>query len=309
MSMWLSKLKRVFSNMLYIDEIIDDIVSYKLRFLKLDVFANINKLGGVNLHPFVDSQGYTHTVTVSLTSYGDRVYSVCYVIYSILMQSVQPNRIILWLSEQEYNDENLPQSLKDLRSRGVEIAYCPDYRSYKKIIPTLRKYSEDVIITIDDDVLYGHETLEYLINAYLQEPEYIWFMSGSKMAFDKNGNIKPYVTWYDEHLTALECNIKNFPTGIGGILYPPHSLAEEVTDETLFMKLAPTADDIWLKAMSLKQGKNCRQIKLNKPVMRFHTGIKEVQTSALCKDNIEKNLNDKAVHAVFDYFDLWKLFN
>ena len=145
MSMWLSKLKRVFSNMLYIDEIIDDIVSYKLRFLKLDVFANINKLGGVNLHPFVDSQGYTHTVTVSLTSYGDRVYSVCYVIYSILMQSVQPNRIILWLSEQEYNDENLPQSLKDLRSRGVEIAYCPDYRSYKKIIPTLRKYSEDVI--------------------------------------------------------------------------------------------------------------------------------------------------------------------
>lgn len=74
--------------------------------------------GGVNLHPFVDSQGYTHTVTVSLTSYGDRVYSVCYVIYSILMQSVQPNRIILWLSEQEYNDENLPQSLKDLRSRG-----------------------------------------------------------------------------------------------------------------------------------------------------------------------------------------------
>ena len=29
-----------------IDEIIDDIVSYKLRFLKLDVFANINKLGG-----------------------------------------------------------------------------------------------------------------------------------------------------------------------------------------------------------------------------------------------------------------------
>ena len=54
-------------------------------------------------------------------------------------------------------------------------------------------------------MLYGHETLEYLINAYLQEPEYIWFMSGSKMAFDKNGNIKPYVTWYDEHLTALEC--------------------------------------------------------------------------------------------------------
>ena len=46
MSMWLSKMKRVFSNMLYIDEIIDDIVSYKLRFLKLDVFANINKLGG-----------------------------------------------------------------------------------------------------------------------------------------------------------------------------------------------------------------------------------------------------------------------
>lgn len=46
MSMWLSKLKRVFSNMLYIDEIIDDIVSYKLRFLKLDVFTNINKSGG-----------------------------------------------------------------------------------------------------------------------------------------------------------------------------------------------------------------------------------------------------------------------
>ena len=45
-------------------------------------------------------------VIVSLTSYGRRVEKgvVCYSVYSILRQTLQPQRIILWLSKTEWND-------------------------------------------------------------------------------------------------------------------------------------------------------------------------------------------------------------
>ena len=39
---------------------------------------------------------------VSLTSYPDRMYDIHYCIYSLLKQSLKPNKIILWLGEEQF---------------------------------------------------------------------------------------------------------------------------------------------------------------------------------------------------------------
>ena len=92
-------------------------------------------------------------LVVSLTTFGQRVFDVHLVVESIMQQTVLPNRIILWLDETEFNESSLPLSLKKMQQRGLEIRYCPNLRSYKKIIPTLKLVPEATVITIDDDDL------------------------------------------------------------------------------------------------------------------------------------------------------------
>lgn len=73
-------------------------------------------------------------VVVSLTSYGRRVSSnvVCYTIVSILRQTMQPDRIILWLEHENWSLGTIPNKLRRLQEKGVEIRFCDNMRSYKK---------------------------------------------------------------------------------------------------------------------------------------------------------------------------------
>lgn len=43
-------------------------------------------------------------------------------------------------------------------------------------------------------------------------------------------------------------------TGVGGVLYPPNALDTSMLDANLFMKLAPTNDDIWFWAAAVSKG-------------------------------------------------------
>ena len=43
-------------------------------------------------------------------------------------------------------------------------------------------------------------------------------------------------------------------TGVGGVLYPPHSLDEQMLDPAQFMALAPTNDDVWFWAAAVSRG-------------------------------------------------------
>lgn len=47
----------------------------------------------------VSNQSYGSELIVSLTTYPARIEGIHYVIESLLMQSMKPNRVILWLAE------------------------------------------------------------------------------------------------------------------------------------------------------------------------------------------------------------------
>ena len=59
-------------------------------------------------------------------------------IESIMEQTMKANRIILWL-DYSFEKQPLPKALQLLQKRGLEIEYCKDIRSYKKLIPALKK--------------------------------------------------------------------------------------------------------------------------------------------------------------------------
>ena len=117
-------------------------------------------------------------------------------------------------------------------------------------MPTLKEYPNAVIITTDDDVYYKPDWLRGLVDAYNVNPKYIYCYRASKiMISNEFCRLEPKKDIQYQTATYLHQQ-----TGVGGVLYPPGSLNGDTTDEELFMKLAPTNDDLWLWFMGIRNG-------------------------------------------------------
>lgn len=303
-----SKLKQIIHNTLYIDQIVRGIVYDEIQrdkdITKIERYKYLaeesDKIG------ITTEKHFDNEIIVSLTSYGRRIHEVYLTIESIMRQTVKPNKIILWLAEDEFTTDTIPVSLKRLEKRGLTIGFCEDIKSYKKLVPALRKYPDDIIITVDDDVLYNYDLIENLMNSYKKNPKVIHFCRGSRIKIHEDGSLYGYTQW-DSPVKDSYINKLNFPTGVGGILYPPDCFHKDVTNEKLFMTLCPTADDVWFKAMSLLKMTYAKKV--------YTQNIKGVDYTILNNDmqsetalwNINVTKNDEQIKAVFSKYDIYKL--
>ncbi|WP_302536786.1 glycosyltransferase family A protein [Phocaeicola coprophilus] len=257
--------------------------------------------------PGISQERYCdHDIIVSLTTYSKRIYDVHLSIESIMEQTMKANRIILWL-DYSFENKTLPKALQLLQKKGLEIKYCKDIRSYTKLIPTLKLCPNDAIITIDDDVIYEFDLLENLISSYIKNPSYIYCTRQHLIKKDKNGKLLSYKNWELES-SNINANIMNFPTGVGGVLYPPHTLDNEVFNEDVFLNICKYADDVWFKAMSIKKGT------LSKKVYTHHNNGNDFIENEIVQDIGLKTintqgevLNDKQIQAVFTKYNLYSL--
>lgn len=237
---------------------------------------------------------------VSLTSYPARIGTVNQTIESLLNQTMRVDKVILWLAPEQFpnREKDLPKELLALRDKGLTIDWYHDIKSYKKLIPTLRKYPDAVIITTDDDCLYDSCTIENLYNSYLQKPNYIHCNRAHKIRIE-NGKIAPYKTWkWFDKITNKTPSFSMFFTGIGGVLYPPHCLNSNVLNESEFMLLCPRGDDIWFWANAVLKGTKIKYI--DKSIQPKN--IEGTQETALWLLNLNGGENDKQIKAVIDKY-------
>ena len=240
-------------------------------------------------------------VIVSLTSYGKRIDDVHLAIESLMQGSMLPNRIILWLSEDEFKDKQLPLTLIKQQKRGLQICYCKDIKSFKKLIPTIRQYPSATVITIDDDVIYDFDMLERFVNTHMEHPNSICASRLRRISMDNNGDIGSYLTWEVDYTTTTSKLL--FPIGVGGILYPPDSLSKEVLDESSFVSLCPFADDIWFFAMARLQGTTTVRVPIRNP-QGYYCELPSSQYDALSAENTNPDncRNDRQMRAVFERY-------
>lgn len=106
-------------------------------------------------------------VIVSLTTWKKRINNIPTVLDTILAQTVKPDRIVLNLA---YN-ESIPADVqKYIDINHIELNYTSDTKVYKKLLPTLEKYPDDVVISIDDDWLYPQEMIADFIDIHSKYP-------------------------------------------------------------------------------------------------------------------------------------------
>ena len=277
-------LKRLFS----ISKIDSHVLIYFL-FLRLNV-----KYKSKVSAPTINESGLNCTqrnvkLIASLTTFPDRINAVATTIKTIMNQTVKADEINLYLAIEQFpNKENdLPAELLKLKDFGLKIKFCNDTKSYKKIIPALKEYKNDIIITFDDDIYYEKDTIETLYNSYLKNPKVIQANRVWHVKLDDNKVIpldKSFLYWNEENYRTP--SFFNTIIGCGGVLYPPNSLDERVLDEDIFTKIIPTQDDIWLWGMAVLKG---TKIQLNKGYSANLITVENTQNSGLCKLNNKKS--------------------
>ena len=193
-------------------------------------------------------------VIVSLTTFGQRLRDVARSIESVMEQTLQPNRIILWLGrEWEAEPDMIPASLRRLQRRGLEIRFTDDCGPATKLLPALKAFPDDVIITVDDDMLYDIDMIDRLVTAHRRFPKAVCAGRIDRIITDGNSLRLVYDQADDLYLTN-EPLMQPMALGVGGVLYPPHCLHPDVSDIELMNRLAPKADDLWFKVMELLAG-------------------------------------------------------
>lgn len=240
---------------------------------------------------------------ISLTTYSKRIHDVHLVIESIGMQTVKPNRIVLWLDENEFDIDSLPILLSKQIKRGLEIRFCPDYKSYKKLIPSLDLFPNANIITLDDDILYPVDMIERLINEHKKFPNDIIGHRAHKIKVHTNGALLPYLKWELETKDNHPGH-KIFLTTGAGTLFPSHIFSTIATEPSLFLSLCPSADDVWFKVMAIKHNIKCRTIADSRDFLSQFMFIPNNQDIGLSLSNVHKNMNDVQLKNVLNHFAL-----
>lgn len=196
-------------------------------------------------------------VVVSMTSFPEAIPYAVQAIHSILKGSVLPDKLILYLTFSQFTDNKILKSLQSLSEENsiFEIRnYDRDIRSYRKLIPALIDFPEAVIVTVDDDVAYHKHMLRDLLKLHSQVPNAVL---AHRAKYIKLG--KPYrkwkkYRWYHFLFKRIHKSPLNLQTGVGGVLYPPHSLKKDMLDVDLFSKIAPSTDDLWFWAAAIANG-------------------------------------------------------
>lgn len=250
--------------------------------------------------------GREQRIIISLTSFPQRMHDIHYTIYSLLNQSLKPDAVVLWLAEEQFpnKEQDIPQSVLNLRGNGLTIKWCQDLRSYKKLIPSLKEYPNDIIVTTDDDIYYPPTWLELLYTSYLRNPHTIHCHRGHKIRFDKYGNVLPYKKW--KHRISHDfASFHNFFTGAGGVLYPPHCLHSDVSNIKLFQTLAPNADDIWFWAMAVINDTPINIVENNLKNLIYVNPERELKLTSeftLAMVNTANGQNDQQLKQVIGYY-------
>lgn len=275
-------------------------LAYDQRVAELRQYALTSKESGISSEKYCEEE-----IIVSLTTYEKRLHDVYLTIESIMQGSMKPNRIVLWLAD-ELKNIPLPRVLQLQERRGLEIRYCEEIRSFKKLVPSLQAFPNASIVTIDDDAFYSYDMLEILVNAHIQKPRSIVSHWISRISVDDNFMPTPCKLWQN-FVEKNDDSCLNSIVGVGGVLYPPNSLDKEVLNKDSFMKLCPYADDFWFYCMAIKAG-----TKMNCAPSHYHGNPdlmlnRKVQDTSLLSINMSKTspiTNDTQMAALFHHYHL-----
>jgi hypothetical protein len=249
----------------------------------------------------------TQPLTVNLTSFPQRINETHYAVFSLLTQSLAPDHVILWLSEEEFprGVEDLPETLTSLTRLGLQLGWCRNLKPYKKLLPALQTRPGEIHVTADDDIVYPRDWLKELYEEYMQHGDrFIYAHRAHKIALNASG-VEIYKEW-EKEIAYRVPSFLHFATGCAGALYPPGSLHERVTDIADILALSPQADDLWFWAMAVMNDTRTRITKTRRKLVYINPD-RELRLSGeltLSQENVVNEGNDRQLKNILERFPM-----
>lgn len=253
-----------------------------------------NRYFGVCRHDYESYRDMrSRRLIVSFTTYPARIGLIHTMLETIYAQTRPADEVVLYLTNEEFpgGKSEVPGELLKLAKEGkLTLKWRENLRPHTKYFYAFQDYPDDIVVTVDDDKLYQPSLLEDLYDSYLMYPEAVSAGRVHLMTTTENGEILPYGDWVREaNFCRYEPSMQLFATGVGGVLYPPHVLDEDLLlNKQVIKETCLNADDLWLKAVELLSD-------VSVVLSRKYTVLGTVsgsQETALMYSNLDGNLND-----------------
>lgn len=226
-------------------------------------------------------------IIASMTSYPARIPFVHLAIKSLMLQSYKPDRIILWLAEEQFPDKTLPDELTALTAHGLEIIWMHDIYGHKKYFyPVMNQKENEVVITFDDDIIYPIRCIERLMKTHKAFPGCLVCERGQTINRDNLKNPGRWITLSDVGVKTPTYSMN--PSPGGGCLIPFGAFYKDAQNEEIIRKLAYKNDDLWYMFMCAQNG--TRMIKTRK-YHRSFTTVAGSQVEQMATENVLGNKN------------------
>jgi hypothetical protein len=245
---------------------------------------------------------------LSLTTIPDRIHEVKYAIYSILTQNILPQKIVLWLTAEQFplREANFPQELLYFKKFGLEIHWCnEEIKSYTKLIPSLQLFHDFFIAIADDDIFYPRKWLYKLWQEHLKYPDNVICHIARKILFDKNNKVLSLRKWKME-IKSKKASFLFFQLGVGGVLYHRKYLYNDICNKDIFLNLSPYADDIWFYFMVILNNVQIRIARRPYTNLKFINPYREFSLNdryKLSTINVGNDRNDVQFQNVLNYYN------
>lgn len=230
-------------------------------------------------------------VIVSLTSFPARIRYVHLAIKSLMLQTYKPDRIILWLAEEQFPDKVLPKELTDLCRYGLEIIWMHDIYGHKKYFyPVLNQQQNELVITFDDDIIYSPKVIQRLIKKHNKFKNCLICDRGQVININNLWNPGRWKTLSSEGVKVPTYRMN--PSPGAGCLIPYGAFLSDACNEQKIRELAYKNDDLWYMFMCVEN--STKMIKTRKLHRTFSLveGSQEVQ---MATENVVQNKNVEAM--------------
>lgn len=242
-------------------------------------------------------------IIVSMTSYPKRVDTVTTALWTLLHQTVTPDRLLLWLPAAEFEQEGkaLPEELVALEKEVsyFEIKWTDEsLRPHNKYYWTLQEFPDDIVITVDDDLLHPTTLIQNLLDLHYQFPQAVIASRTHLVTLDSQSNIAPYAQWeLEQHRYLRQPRYDVLATNGAGTLFPPRILPEGLFDPASIRETTLFADDLWLMAWEYLY-----DIPIVATGQSSLTYVEGTQEDGLFHRNLAQNENDSTLAKLYEKY-------
>jgi hypothetical protein len=192
-----------------------------------------------------------HSVDVSMTTHGTRIFGLPAAIESIVSGMQRPSSITVAIDNEEILTGSKQRVLKQLERLGITVLFGPRIGPHAKYYHFLcKRWKEGTpFVVMDDDILYRKDILFSLVRAGRERPSHN--ICTRSLLITANGtSMRKYSEWAINRRSGARKDI--FATNVGGV-YVCAAFAQRLREQgSEFRDKCPKADDVWFKWVSLR---------------------------------------------------------